>query len=377
VWLGIVAPQGLSARPPAEAIIEAPVALESVGPDGLSLETDPPPVAVPATTDDPSEIGITLPDELSRHGMNAGTRPRARLHRTLIDGEMDAAQADGTIVRLRSDALEQAKSVVPSARFVRVFPGDSLAKLAAEHAMDARKLALLNRTVVDRVYMSTDVVCLRWTHTVRDGETLERLAGIYNIEVRSLAELNDLAPRQPLHLGQELMVPGEFEYQFYGHGSGSLMLTRYVTEAARLPFRRESRTMRFEPLRAGESFDDFLARHDLAEDFVRKMNGLGLEDMPKEGDRLLIEHSVEVTEEVALDQLAQHFNVRPEVLSEVNQRGMNVELQPGQRVTIPFIIGTHHGLDAENELVEAEIEWMPAAAVKESVFEVELKESTP
>lgn len=46
------------------------------------------------------------------------------------------------------------------------------------------------------------------THLVTAGQTLYRIAKIYGLSVAELLAANELVPGQPLHVGQELSIPG-------------------------------------------------------------------------------------------------------------------------------------------------------------------------
>jgi LysM repeat protein len=291
-------------------------------------------------------------------------RPARRSMIQLTDGEVRDMQVDGAVRTQRMDAIQQARAIVPSAKFVRVLQGDTLAKVAARHAMDVKKLALLNRSVVERVYSVPDIVCIAWTHSVRPSETLVDLARTYNIDPKHLAELNDLDAQGPLKPGTRISVPGEFKYRFRRNGMSHLQLARYVDEVRPAPFDNRLLKLRQARLKPGQNLQDFLDEHKVAEDFLRKMNGLGPDEPPREGEWLLVEYSVELGEDATLDDMAQHFNMAIETLLEVNQLKPDQAVEPGRRIEIPIGAQLHNAIDSRGR---------GGTGTEVNVFEVELQ----
>ncbi len=158
---------------------------------------------------------------------------------------------DGIPRTQKMDAIEQARSFVPSAKFVRMIQGDTLAKLAAQYGIDVKKLALLNRAVAEKVYGTPDVACVAWQHQVGPAETLASLARLYNTTPQTLATLNDLSPNDRLKPGTPLSVPGEFSYHHRKNGYSYLRLARYANPERRVPYNQQSLKLRRERLSRG------------------------------------------------------------------------------------------------------------------------------
>jgi LysM repeat protein len=274
-------------------------------------------------------------------------QPASRTYTHLTDGEVNYLGPDGVPHIQRMDAIEQARSYVPSASFVRTMQGDTLAKLAAQHRMDVKKFALLNRTNPERVYTAPDVVCTNWTHHVQQDDTLERLAQLYETTRSVLAELNGLSPTGQLEPGSDILVPGEFSYHYRRNGYSYLRLAHYVETPRQMPFDQTSTKMRREILGKDQNLADIAKKNDVTEAFLRQMNGLDENATPQEGRMLLVEYSVELAEGATLEQLAQVFNAPMDRMLAVNKLENAAAVKPGQRLNIP--IGDRFGDDYQQE----------------------------
>ena len=73
-------------------------------------------------------------------------------------------------------------------------------------------LSLLAVALPKPVQAATDATCAK-THTVKDGETLRRIARNYEVRLWQLARANDIDdPYAPLTVGDKLCIPGEVSF---------------------------------------------------------------------------------------------------------------------------------------------------------------------
>lgn len=107
-----------------------------------------------------------------------------------------------------------------------VQPGDTLWHLAERFGTSADTLLAVNPDVSpERMRPGQELRILAnvtgTLHTVRQGETLSGIASRYGVSVERIAEANQLVPDDPLHAGQELIVPGaRLRVQVASRGGG-------------------------------------------------------------------------------------------------------------------------------------------------------------
>ena len=73
-------------------------------------------------------------------------------------------------------------------------------------------LSLLAVALPQPVQAATDATCVK-THTVKENETLRRIARTYEVRLWQLARANDIDdPYAPLTVGDKLCIPGEVTF---------------------------------------------------------------------------------------------------------------------------------------------------------------------
>jgi hypothetical protein len=170
---------------------------------------------------------------------------------------------------------------------------------------------------------------------------------------------------EPLQPGSQISVPGEFRYIYRKNGPSYLRVWQYVDESPPPTFDPNSLVLRREQVQRGEDLEAFLGKHQLAADFVCRMNGLSRDEPLEEGRWLLVEYSVEVNQGATLEDIAQHFELPVERLLEVNQLEIGQdEFERGRRIQIP--IG-----DRMRDVQPVPDRVLPNSKMK--VFEVELQ----
>ncbi|MEZ6115276.1 MAG: LysM domain-containing protein [Pirellulaceae bacterium] len=278
------------------------------------------------------------------------------------DGSYTYYDQNGVEHQYTSDALNDASSTMPGAKFRRAFAGDTLAKVAFQEQMDVEKLRILNRTKVDKVFSNREIFCVAWKHKVQPNDTLESLAKFYRTSVRNLQELNDLSDDQALEPGTELDVPGEFQYMPQDNGQSYLMVTVYQINGQNnfqqeIPFKEETMRHEIQRLKTDDTLATFAERHEVTEEYLRLMNGLEEDEEVKPGRTLLVDYSVELKEDATIDTLIQLMRggVAGDVdefvdrFLKVNELESKDDIEPGQRLSLP--VGDQMGFDSETEAV--------------------------
>ena len=106
-------------------------------------------------------------------------------------------------------------SAVQSTVYV-VRAGDTLAMIARQHGVDVQDLARLNHlTNPSLIYVGQRLIIPASTskggqvYVVRPGDTLARIASRYEVSVWLLAQANQLANPNVIHVGQRLLIPAD------------------------------------------------------------------------------------------------------------------------------------------------------------------------
>ena len=266
-------------------------------------------------------------------------RPVNRQMYHLSDGEMTYIDQNGTQQTMIQDAIQQAKSYSPQARFARALDGDTLEKLAAMYDVPVEKLRLLNRQRVGKALQHREIYCLGWKYVVRENDSLASLAKRYNSTASLIAKLNDLETTAELKPGQSIQVPGEFKYMVGNNGRQTyLQLGVYQQRnvARATPYDPKSQKIDIHTLRQGEELADVAKAKGVTEDFLKTMNGLADDDELPTGRRILVKYSVRPKDDATLNDIAQFFNIDFDELLEVNQLAKADDLKPGEHIEIPM-----------------------------------------
>ncbi len=116
-------------------------------------------------------------------------------------------------LRLSSDAVQEPK---PSIYLVK--RGDTLEKIAKRYDVDINTLLNLNDIKLkDRIYVSQELRISSEavqepktsTYIVKRRDTLERIARRYGTDIRTLLKLNDMKLRDRIYVSQKLKIPTE------------------------------------------------------------------------------------------------------------------------------------------------------------------------
>ncbi|MCA9218326.1 MAG: LysM peptidoglycan-binding domain-containing protein, partial [Planctomycetales bacterium] len=251
----------------------------------------------------------------------------------ISDGEMTYS-TNGQLYTVEQDALQQASSYAPSAKFARAMEGDTIQKISLKNGLDVDKLMILNRANNSKVFVNREIYLKSWEHVVTANENLDSIAKYYKTTVADLTKLNGFAADVKLTTGQRIEVPGEFQYQSSDYNS-YLRLAMYSNRAsARVPYDRSSVRNKTYTLKEGEDLATVAKKYKVTEEFLRKMNGL--EEDQEAGPRVLVEYSVKPLEDSTLEEIANVFYMNIDEIMDVNGFKSPEDMKPGETLHIPY-----------------------------------------
>ncbi len=285
----------------------------------------------------------------------------------LSDGEVTYFEQDGTQHTMVQDALQQAKSYSPQARFARALDGDTLEKLAILHDIPIEKLRLMNRHRVGESLVDREIFCLDWKYRVRGQDTLASLAKLYNSKVSVIADLNGLATDAQLEPGQWIQVPGEFKYIAGQNGQQTYLQLGVYQDRNVIrdtPYDPKSQKTDIATLGKGEDLAAVAKRKKVTEEFLKTMNGLTDDDQLQAGQRILVKYSVRPKNDASLHDIAQYFSVDVDDLLDANQLARAEDMKPGEPIEIPM-----------GERMNLNVRQPQGPDASDSIFEVVLGET--
>jgi LysM repeat protein len=270
---------------------------------------------------------------------------------------------------MMQDALQQARSYSPEARFARALEGDTLEKLANMHNIPVEKLRLINRHRVGKSLVDREIFCLGWKYRVREQDTLATLAKRYHSKVSVIANLNDLATDVQLKPGQWIQVPGEFKYVAGQNGRQTYLQLGVYQQRNVLrdtPYDPKSQKIDIATLRQGEDLAGVAKRKKVTEEFLKTMNGLTDDDALQTGQRILAKYSVRPKNDATLHDIAQFFSIDVEDLLDVNHLARAEDMKPGEPIEIPM-----------GERMNLSVQQPQDRNAGDTIFEVVLGENSP
>jgi LysM repeat protein len=234
------------------------------------------------------------------------------------DGELQYMEANGLVQQRIMDAVDEANASGIGARFVRVFSGDTLEKLAAQYQVPIEHLTAHNPGRPDGVFDQDSVACIQWKYRVPQDQNLAQIAESVHSDADTLRRLNGLEPQAEVKAGTELTIPGQFQYQSHGT-TGYLQVAMFSHDRQPdLPFRPETAKINRSQVEKDQTLADIAQKHQVTEEFLRTMNGLDEDDVLEAGTPLLIDFTVEMREEGSLERLMQMYSITRERLDKAN-----------------------------------------------------------
>lgn len=195
-----------------EAVATTPTA---VGPTP-TLEPTPTPTLTPVPTPTPytGPLYVVAPgDTLSSIASMHGSTVQAFMEANALS---NVTLRVGQELRLPPGVAPLAQPEVENTAIYVVRPGDTLAKIAAQHRMPVSQLLSLNRAIGDgsllRPGMELTVAVNpipegTTVHVVQPGDTLSSIAQRYGVSMDDLARANYLTDAHRLEVGQQLVIP--------------------------------------------------------------------------------------------------------------------------------------------------------------------------
>lgn len=114
-------------------------------------------------------------------------------------------------------AFAGSKTTTPSGfackKYVHVRTGDNLLKISQKYGVAPRTVIFLNDLKDPNLLMPDQKLCVQAAakagkfHVVASGDTLTRIANRYKMDVKALAEANDLENPDLIIAGQVLVIP--------------------------------------------------------------------------------------------------------------------------------------------------------------------------
>ena len=152
------------------------------------------------------------------------------------------------------------------------------------------------------------------THTVRRGDTLNKLAESYGTTVRSIQQINNLRGTR-IQLGQRLEI-----------------------NATRQPSSSSGSTFYY-TVRRGDTLDGIASRHGTTRSSIQRLNEMGRKTRIYPGQRLKIS-STQLTHTVRrgdnLTKIAEKYGTTVSKIRSSNRINRRGTIQPGQKLTIPL-----------------------------------------
>lgn len=224
--------------------------------------------------------------------------------------------------------------------------GDTLTGIAAKYNLSMDHLANLNGLsrnaglrVGQRLKLTGDAEAVRETvteqavkgvkpdsHVVKSGETLSSIARKYKLQLKYLAELNDLSVSSPLRVGQRLKIDGDLPESKKVDGIKAVSTT-VLSKAT------ESYTVK-----SGESLNAIASRLGITTTELASLNNLRANAGLRVGQSLQVPKRIteyKIMRGDTLIGLASRYGMDSSTLAEMNDLKPNTQLRIGDVIKVP------------------------------------------
>ncbi len=224
--------------------------------------------------------------------------------------------------------------------------GDTLTGIAAKYNLSMDHLANLNGLsrnaglrVGQRLKLSGDAEAARETvaeqavkgvksdtHIVKSGETLSSIAREYKLQLKYLAELNDLSVSSPLRVGQRLKIDGD------------LPETKKVDEIKAVTTTVSSKATESYTVKSGESLNAIASRLGITTTELASLNNLRANAGLRVGQSLQVPKRIteyKIKRGDTLIGLASRYGMDSSTLAEMNDLKPNTQLRIGDVIKVP------------------------------------------
>ena len=277
-------------------------------------------------------------------GLNAGSSLMAGQKINVPVNEVSASN-------VKADAKEDKASSAPSYKVENytVQSGDSLSAISNKYNLGMDYIANINgmsRNTNLRVGQKlkltgdepkstsrTEAIADKTpdTHVVKSGETLSSIARKYDLEIRQLAEFNDISSNASLRVGQRLKLDES-------GSSSNTATTKQDAETSKKSTVKSSKNTEKYSVKSGESLNVIASRFDISVAELAAMNDL----TPRSG--LRVGQSINVPKLVVsykvkrgdtLIGLAKRYDTDTKTLADMNDMQPSAALRIGQVIKVP------------------------------------------
>lgn len=224
--------------------------------------------------------------------------------------------------------------------------GDTLTGIATKYNLSMDHLANLNGLsrnaglrVGQRLKLTGDAEAARETvteqavkgvksdtHIVKSGETLSSIAREYKLQLKYLAELNDLSVSSPLRVGERLKIDGD------------LPETKKVDEIKAVTTTVSSKATESYTVKSGESLNAIASRLGITTTELASLNNLRANAGLRVGQSLQVPKRImeyKIKRGDTLIGLASRYGMDSSTLAEMNDLKPNTQLRIGDVIKVP------------------------------------------
>lgn len=302
------------------------------------------------------ELASLTPELKSDSALMVGQKINVPLDEinTKLEESTQTLKAASNVTKAKSDLKTES---------YKVERGDTLYSIAMKSKMTLSELAELNALSMNKGLMvgqSIQVpagVNTPSTYTVQSGDSLNAVAGKYNLSVSQIASLNGLSPSSGLFVGQKLKLSGETDVK----ASSS------VKDLAKDTVQSSNTVSDIHVVASGETLASVARKHKLQLSYLAELNGLSRTAGLRVGQRLKIEGdlakdrvkdapssnssvksvSTKNTEAYmvkageSLNVIASRLGLSVKELADLNDLTPRSGLQRGQSIRVPKIISEY------------------------------------
>ncbi|MCJ8147044.1 LysM peptidoglycan-binding domain-containing protein [Acinetobacter sp. A3.8] len=298
-----------------------------------------------------TELAALNPDLNASSGLLVGQRIRVPANQKVEQSTSNTSQSETA-----KDAQNQTNSSAQTTSYT-VVAGDYLSNVATKHKISLAELAKLNNLktnsqiyvgqklqvpVIEEAVKPAPTSSKRpSTYQVQSGDTLIAVADKFDLYVKDLAQMNDIATNAMLRRGQVLKLQADAD----ASNSASDTTHKDVKNAKTNEVQAESEsTANFKgatesyTVRSGESLTAISSRYGITNAELAGLNNISSRASLRVGQKLKVPkltQSYQVKRGDSLIALARKYGVTTEELAEMNDLKANAQLQLGQSLTVP------------------------------------------
>ncbi|ENW94625.1 LysM peptidoglycan-binding domain-containing protein [Acinetobacter sp. NIPH 298] len=215
--------------------------------------------------------------------------------------------------------------------------GDTLSSIATRSKITLNELAELNNLKSNsgvRLGQSLKIPAGSTTpdqYVVQSGDSLNAIAGRYNLQVSYLADLNGLQPTSGVRIGQRLKLTGEV-------AKAETPAQPEANRASNAPANRNTANTEQYTVKAGESLNSIASRLGMTGRELADLNQLRANTGLQRGQTILIPKTVteyKVKRGDTLIGLASRYGLQTNALAEMNDLAPNTQLRIGDVIKVP------------------------------------------